>query len=220
MTKQPKDKIITYWSGKKLRYRKDGEPDMRYTLGRREAKKATPKRMPLRHEFSLWGAIKIGLVFGALVALIMVLQAILDRPNRGEFLSPLSHVAVAKEVAPTIVKDFCKMDEVSEQICMYEWDARKALAIAMAENGYLERRDWWIDAQNINSNMTGDFGIMQVNSVHGYPLARLVTIEGNIMFAHRVYANREQWDTDGFNAWVVYKTDRYYQALELIKEYE
>jgi len=228
--KNPKDKVITYWSGAKVRYRKDGKPDMRYTLGKKIAgldnlpskkthKKTAPKHIPTSHEISLWGVFRAGLIFGAIIAMLIVLQAILSPPRKEKFISPLSQVVIAKETKPDL-KDFCNMDKVSEQICMYDWDARKALAIAMAENGYLERKNWWVDGLNINADKTFDAGIMQINSIHGYPLAKLVTIEGNIMYAHRVYASREQWDTDGFNAWVVYKTDRYYRALELIEEYE
>lgn len=251
MTKKYKDAIITFYSGNKLRYRKDGRPDMRYTLGKKEnamfyknepaskgfpvvwsgspkdipagwekvtaMKKPIKKRTVKLQKGNILGLIKLGLMFGASIALIMFLQRLSDLPNEQEFLSPLSDAVMAEEKS---IKSFCDMDEVSKEICFYNWDARKALAIAMAENGYLDYGYWRKNVQNINSDGTVDTGIMQVNSIHGYLLNELVTVEGNVKRARQLHEERESWDTDGFNAWVQYGSDKYYQALELIKEYE
>jgi len=219
-SKMEKDKIITYWSGKKLRYRKDGKPDMRYTLGRKEAKKATPKRMPVRHEFSLWGAIKIGLVFGALVALIMVLQAILDRPNRKGFLSP---VVSFIEVETPITNH--NIDEVVEQINKYDWDSKTMVAIAKSENGYKWENSWSPErdfTENtggsidrgilmINSNTFSDFmrrHASQLDAIGVVSFEDMTDIGKNIAMAYLIY--QEQ----GLNAWTDHRNGRFLEYIE------
>lgn len=76
-------------------------------------------------------------------------------------------------------------------------DIARAVAIALAESGGRS------DATNHNTNGSVDYGLWQVNSVHGFPVGELLTPTGNGRYAYRVYQSQ------GWNAWTVYRTGAY-----------
>lgn len=80
-------------------------------------------------------------------------------------------------------------------------DITKAVAIALAESGGRT------DAVNHNFNGTYDYGIWQVNSVHGFPVSELLTPTGNGRAAYTVY--RQQ----GWRAWSAYNNGSYLAFL-------
>jgi hypothetical protein len=73
-----------------------------------------------------------------------------------------------------------------------------ALAISMAED-----RNADVTATNKNTNGSTDYGLWQINSVHGFPAAELLTSTGNAHAAAAVYAKQ------GWKAWTTYKNGQY-----------
>lgn len=71
-----------------------------------------------------------------------------------------------------------------------------AVAVAFAESGFRT------DATNRNSNGTTDYGVWQINSVHGFPEIAAGTWQDvgvNAQLAYRV------WKSQGWQAWSVHK---------------
>jgi hypothetical protein len=75
-----------------------------------------------------------------------------------------------------------------------DWDVGLMTAIALAESGGK------VDAQHTNSDGSIDYGLLQVNSVHGYDPNCLLKAECNIDKAHEV------WLSQGYGAWTTYNT--------------
>lgn len=69
-----------------------------------------------------------------------------------------------------------------------------AVAIALAESSCNPT------AQNTNTNGTGDFGLWQINSIHGYPLSCLYNAQCNANAAYRIYS-----DSGNFLPWCTYE---------------
>ena len=97
---------------------------------------------------------------------------------------------------------------LEEYICnkFGTFDCKTALAVFKAESGLRE------DAININSNGTIDAGIAQINSVHfkkpGCSPKELFDAYKNVDCAYTI------WKGSGWNAWVVYNTNRYLSKYE------
>lgn len=72
------------------------------------------------------------------------------------------------------------------------------IAIALAESGGN------IKATNKNANGSTDYGIWQINSVHGYSPATLLTPAGNASAAYKISSGGANW-----SAWVTYTTGAY-----------
>jgi hypothetical protein len=72
-----------------------------------------------------------------------------------------------------------------------------AVAVALAESGGKS------DATHTNSNGSTDYGLWQVNSIHGFPAAELLTPTGNAKAAYSV------WQKQGWKAWTTYKSGAY-----------
>lgn len=213
----PKDKVIEYWSGNKLRYRKDGKLDQRYKLAKEKIKerqlvgKDVKKKPVKKARSNLRGWLRFYLILvlaGILTLVAVALGEWLLTPR--ELISPLGKsqppIAHAQEAEITH-EDICEKDYVTREICKYDWDANIMIAIAKAENGY-RWHGWREDAFNINDNDTIDAGIFQINSVHGYSLKELVNHESNIKAAYEV------WLKQGYNAWVAYWNGAYKEYLQ------
>lgn len=76
-------------------------------------------------------------------------------------------------------------------------DQRIAVAVALAESGGNSL------AVHRNANGSTDYGLWQVNSVHGFDTDQLLEAVGNGFAAHHV------WEAQGWNAWTTYKTGAY-----------
>lgn len=79
-------------------------------------------------------------------------------------------------------------------------DPYTALAIAKAESNLNPL------ATGYNSNGSRDFGLMQVNSIHGYG-EELYDVETNLKVARKIYEKR------GWSAWCAYKTGKHLTYL-------
>lgn len=73
-----------------------------------------------------------------------------------------------------------------------------ALAISWAEN---VKSDVTLTHKNVNGSI--DYGLWQINSVHGFPPAELLTSDGNAHAAAVVQAKQ------GWKAWTTYNDGRY-----------
>lgn len=76
-----------------------------------------------------------------------------------------------------------------------------AVAVALAESGGNS------EATHVNKNGSTDYGLWQVNSIHGFPVGDLLNGPGNAIFAHRVYLSQ------GWKAWTTYKSGAYLAYL-------
>lgn len=77
-------------------------------------------------------------------------------------------------------------------------DIAIAVAVALAESGGNSEA-----VSPPNRNGSTDYGLWQVNSVHGYPVAQLLEVVGNARAAHEVFGRQ------GWTAWSVYKSGKY-----------
>jgi hypothetical protein len=82
-----------------------------------------------------------------------------------------------------------------------------AVAVSLAEN-----RDSDPKATHKNLDGSTDYGLWQVNSVHGYPVDQLLTTTGNARAAFEV------WQKQGWNAWTTYKTGAYLLFMPRAKQ--
>ena len=76
-------------------------------------------------------------------------------------------------------------------------DLVTSVAVALAES----RGD--VKAQHRNTNGSTDYGLWQVNSIHNYPVADLLTAMGNAKAAHEI------WARDGWRAWAAHNNSSY-----------
>lgn len=93
---------------------------------------------------------------------------------------------------------------IEDKIRAYDWDDGLMLAIARFESsGYAcELRPNAINDQ-YNSDGSADYGLFQINSVHGYDPRDLMDEDFNIEVAYKI------WKSSGYTAWVAYNNGMY-----------
>lgn len=66
-----------------------------------------------------------------------------------------------------------------------------------------------------NKNGSIDQGLCQINTINidKYVGENIFDPEVNIRTAKKIYDDRQKWDTDGFNAWTMYKNGKYKKYL-------
>lgn len=210
----PKDKIVTYWTGDKLRYRKDGRPDRRYKLAKqKEVVGKDVKKYARNTRSNFRGWLKFGLLalVGYILAwAIIILVELITGPR--EIISPLG-----KTPAPVVhaqedsvgSRNICDEDYITKEICKYDWDSNIMIAVAKSENGYRMRgNNWKEDAYHVNNNGTVDVGILMINSIHGHDLSYLLDYTKNIKAGYQV------WLRQGYNAWTDYLNGNYKEYLQ------
>ena len=109
----------------------------------------------------------------------------------------------AKKVDVVEIEEVKVESTIEEYICSKDWDCNIALAVLTAEN-----RNW--DCQAVNTgNFDGsvDRGLMQINSVHNYPIDELFDCNKNIDYAYKIY------ESQGWNAWTAYWRGNYKDYL-------
>jgi hypothetical protein len=80
---------------------------------------------------------------------------------------------------------------------------RTAVAVSFAENG---RHD--TNAQNHNTDGSTDYGLWQINSVHGIPQSELVIPQKNAAAAYRISSSGRNWQP-----WTTYTSNKYAASL-------
>lgn len=78
-----------------------------------------------------------------------------------------------------------------------------AIAIALAESGGN------VQATHKNANGSTDYGIWQINSVHGYSPATLLTPKGNALAAYKISNGGANW-----SPWTTYTSSAYQAYME------
>lgn len=91
-----------------------------------------------------------------------------------------------------------------DMVDKYDWDTETMLAIMYAESTCIPTAD----NTGLNKNGSVDYGLFQINSIHGYDKEDLMDPEFNIEAAYRIYKMQ------GLKAWSVYKSGKYLQYLE------
>ena len=194
MIKKYKNEVITFYSGAKLRYRKDGKPDLRYTLGKKEAlvkptslEKPAKKRSKKRSGLGTLEAIKIGAILGLelgmISALLILCQAFLDIPNRGKFISPLPVNAMEVES----LLEFEESEEVQTESEGVVWNGT---ASYYSEDGCIGCRE---DLLMANGERFHDEGFTV--AFNWLPLGSFVSVEN---VSNGMVTVAEVTDTGGF----------------------
>lgn len=89
-----------------------------------------------------------------------------------------------------------------------DWNPKLMVAICKSENGWITKKDWNFTASNdANSNGSWDYGICQINSIHGFTKEWLSNPENSVEAAHEV------WLSAGYEAWVNYNNGKYEALL-------
>lgn len=206
--------VVTFYSGKKMRYRKDGKLDRRYTLGKTKVPMKAIKR---RNRSIVIKHIKLIIVLGIILGLLITIAQIVRRETI--LISPtgIMPVAEAKEIETVTIPE--EIDEVSKLFYKYDWPVETMIAIAKSENGYEYHKEW-MPGIDFTGNFNGetDRGILMINSSTFADFKRRHNVEGafedmfdadkNVAMAFLVY--KEQ----GLNAWTDYRNGRYLKFLE------
>jgi hypothetical protein len=85
-------------------------------------------------------------------------------------------------------------------------DLTTSVAVSLAEN-----QDSDPTATHKNTDGSTDYGLWQVNSIHGYPVDQLLTSTGNARAAFEV------WKSSGWEAWSTFKSGAYLLFLPRAK---
>jgi hypothetical protein len=118
------------------------------------------------------------------------------------YFRPTKIVEVKQEVKPVEPKCYCLINEYTKEICKdeYKWDSLLAVSAMYAEsNGN-------VNAININTNNTVDFGLFQLNSHwigEEFSLLDLTDPIRNIKSAYKI------WQKAGWAQWFAVGTDRW-----------
>lgn len=90
-----------------------------------------------------------------------------------------------------------------DMVDKYDWDTETMLAIMYAESSCRPN----LDNTGLNKNGSVDYGLFQINSIHGYDKNDLMDPEFNISVAYKIYKSQ------GLRAWSVYNSGKYLQYL-------
>lgn len=104
-------------------------------------------------------------------------------------------------IASSKVANQC--EEFREIVEKYPWNSKVMLAIMRAESGCNPRSD----NSGLNTNGTYDYGLFQINSVHGYSRNVLANPAKNTEIAFKI------WQSQGYRAWAVYNNGSYLKFI-------
>lgn len=90
-----------------------------------------------------------------------------------------------------------------DMVDQYDWDTEIMLAIMYAESSCRPN----LDNTGLNKNGSVDYGLFQINSIHGHNPEDLMDPEYNIKAAYKIYKSQ------GLRAWSVYNSGRYLKYL-------
>ena len=104
-------------------------------------------------------------------------------------------------IASSKVANRC--EEFREIVEKYPWNSKVMLAIARAESGCNPRSD----NTGLNTNGTYDYGLFQINSIHGHSRDILANPAKNTEIAFRI------WQSQGYRAWAAYNNGSYLKFM-------
>ena len=96
-----------------------------------------------------------------------------------------------------------RYEEFREIVEKYPWNSKVMLAIARAESGCNPRSD----NSGLNTNGTYDYGLFQINSVHGHSRDILANPAKNTEIAFKI------WQSQGYRAWSAYNNGSYLKFI-------
>ena len=96
-----------------------------------------------------------------------------------------------------------RCEEFREIVEKYPWNSKVMLAIARAESNCNPRSD----NTGLNTNGTYDYGLFQINSVHGYSRNILANPAKNTEIAFKI------WQLQGYQAWSAYNNGTYLKFI-------
>lgn len=100
-------------------------------------------------------------------------------------------------------QNFGRCEEFREIVEKYPWNSKIMLAIARAESGCNPKSD----NSGLNTDGTYDYGLFQINSVHGHSRSILANPAKNTEIAFKI------WQSQGYRAWSVYNNGSYLKFM-------
>ena len=100
-------------------------------------------------------------------------------------------------------QNFGRCEEFREIVEKYPWNSKIMLAIAQAESGCNPRSD----NSGLNTDGTYDYGLFQINSVHGHSRSILANPAKNTEIAFKI------WQSQGYRAWSAYNNGSYLKFM-------
>lgn len=110
-------------------------------------------------------------------------------------------VQPSPKIASSQVAGRC--EEFRELVEKYPWNSKVMLAIARAESGCNPRSD----NSGLNADGTYDYGLFQINSVHGHSRDILANPAKNTEIAFKI------WQSQGYRAWAAYNNGSYLKFM-------
>ena len=110
-------------------------------------------------------------------------------------------VQPSPKIASSQVAGRC--EEFRELVEKYPWNSRIMLAIMGAESNCNLRSD----NTGLNTNGTYDYGLFQINSVHGHSRDILANPAKNTEIAFKI------WQSQGYRAWAAYNNGSYLKFM-------
>lgn len=104
-------------------------------------------------------------------------------------------------IASSKVANRC--EEFRNLVKQYDWNVEIMLAIMMAESGCNPRSD----NSGLNVDGTYDYGLFQINSVHGHSRDILANPAKNTEIAFKI------WQSQGYRAWAAYNNGSYLKFM-------
>lgn len=157
-------------------------------------KKVAKKRVGFMQWHWFW---KLVVIFALAMGILAIFSYFVDKSLNAPIVSP---VADAQEVDPTVKITMghvttSQMDIIKMIVAEFEDQGSATVAtairIANCESKFNE------SAEHVNNNGSTDFGVFQINSIHGYSTYKLLAAAENIKIAKAMFIkNGHSW-----NAW-------------------
>lgn len=127
------------------------------------------------------------------------LEAATKQPSKRETVEVLP--SPRPVIASSPVAGRC--EEFRETVEKYPWNSKVMLAIARAESNCNPRSD----NSGLNTDGTYDYGLFQINSVHGHSRSILANPAKNTEIAFKI------WQSQGYRAWSAYNNGSYLKFM-------
>ena len=111
-------------------------------------------------------------------------------------------------------------EAVRREIAKYNWSHSIAMAVAQAENRSCDPKNHNLTASETHRRAdgsvicVGSYGVIQVGCLHFREGEDVNDMPTTIKVAHRAYVARASWDSNGWNAWTMYKNGKYREFLK------
>ncbi len=127
------------------------------------------------------------------------LEAATKQPSSAQTVEV--RVQPSPKIASSQVAGRC--EEFRELVEKYPWNSKVMLAIARAESNCNPRSD----NSGLNTNGTYDYGLFQINSIHGHSRSILANPAKNTEIAFKI------WQSQGYRAWAAYNNGSYLKFM-------